>query len=601
MTSAARWERPRILVVDDNAAGRRALVRELDGIAAEIHEAASGNEALAATLEHHFAAVLLDVSMPGMDGYEVASLMHAEEQTRDVPILFLTAAFRDRDHRLRAYETGCVDYMEKPVDPVILRAKVGVFLELERRRIRLSALLAEREDGNQRLRAEIGERREAELMALNQAHFDPLTGLPNRMLFLDRLDRAIRLARRARARMGLMFLDLDRFKQINDTLGHGIGDRLLAEVARRLEQGVRASDTVARLGGDEFTVICSGIHAAEDLEVVARKVLRALAAPFEIDGHELYATASIGITLCPEDGADTDSLLRNADTAMYRAKDAGRNGFVFFRSEMNERVRRRMEMETALRQGLEAGDLRVFYQPIIDLVTGDLWGAEALLRWQHPDLGLVAPAEFIPLAEETGLILALGRWVLDAACGRFRDWAEAGLLTRGVINVSAAQCRHHDLAGLVENALTRHGLAPERLILDITEDMVLDNSETALAALGRLHDLGVGLCLDDFGTGYSALNHLRVLPVCGVKIDHSFVADLPEDGTAAALVSAIVAMAHGLDHRVIAEGVETAAQLADLRARGCDLAQGYLFSPPLAADAFEARLRAGDGWWPAGD
>jgi diguanylate cyclase (GGDEF)-like protein/PAS domain S-box-containing protein len=436
------------------------------------------------------------------------------------------------------------------------------------------------------------QRRKAEERLAELAQYDVLTTLPNRSLFLDRLQQAMVRARRAGTMMGLMFFDLDRFKQINDTLGHGTGDRVLQVVAARLREHLREADTIARLGGDEFTLIVEGATDAPSLGTVAAKVCEVLAAPMHIEGIEIFVSASVGITVYPRDATAVDELLKNADIAMYRAKQEGRNGHQFYHPEMSATASDRLYIEAGLRQALARNALELYYQPVIDVRTGRAVGMEALLRW-HADGGMVSPATFIPVAEETGLIVDIGRWVLEAACAQAAQWQREGfgrlLLT---VNVSGRQFLHRDLFDVVSGALIRSGLPPAQLGLEITESMLVHQAKEVLDTLTRLDELGVSLAIDDFGTGYSSLTYLKRFPVDAIKVDQSFVRDLTTDADDAAIVRAIVAMARSLGLDVTAEGVETIAQRELLQELGCDLCQGYLFGRPVPAPAFTELLRA---------
>jgi len=416
------------------------------------------------------------------------------------------------------------------------------------------------------------------------AYHDGLTGLPNRRLFADRLDRALAQARRSRARLAVMFIDLDRFKHINDALGHTTGDRMLGAVAERLRHAVRDNDTIARIGGDEFTVILSDLALPLAAGAVARKILRALERPFTIEGRELYISASIGISTYPEDGEDREALTRKADIAMYRAKELGRNNYQAYSRQMSEHFRRRVALEHDLRRALERDELRLLYQPLVEVRSGRIVGVEALARWRHPTLGDVPPSTFIPIAEETGLIDRIGAWGLLAACREAGTWsAAAGKELRVAVNVSAHQLRDIDFAALVAQVLERTGMAPNRLALELTESVLAGGPPQHRATLEALGRMGVEITIDDFGTGYSALSYLKRFAVHKLKIDRSFVRDIPCDANDRALASMIIAMAHASNMRVTAEGVERAAQLEFLRQAGCDEAQGFLFSAPVEA------------------
>jgi len=424
------------------------------------------------------------------------------------------------------------------------------------------------------------------------AQYDVLTGLPNRALFYDRLRQAVVRAKREQAMVGLMFLDLDRFKQINDTLGHAAGDRVLKVVAERLKGFLREVDTIARLGGDEFTVVIEGVSEPEQLSGVAEKIRNALSEPVDLDGRDMSVSASIGITLYPRDGEDIEQLIKNADIAMYHAKHrGGRQQFQFYDEGMGPLAAEHLELEAKLRRAIEKQEFLLHYQPVVDMDSGRITGMEALIRWQSPQ-GLVAPANFIPLAEESGLILDIGRWVLLAACTQARKWQREGLpALRLAVNLSPLQLRQENLFASITEILRESGLAPQHLELEITENTVMDRSRDTIVTLTRLGHLGVRLTIDDFGTGYSSLAYLKQFPVHSLKIDRSFVRDITTDKDDAAIVSAMIAMAKSLGLGLVAEGVETRGQLEFLRAAGCHAYQGYYFSVPLPAAAFAELVR----------
>jgi diguanylate cyclase (GGDEF)-like protein/PAS domain S-box-containing protein len=418
-----------------------------------------------------------------------------------------------------------------------------------------------------------------------QANFDALTGLPNRALFLDRLTQALPTMARAGARLGLMFIDLDGFKLVNDTLGHDFGDHLLREAAVRLGKCVRSGDTVARLGGDEFTVIMPNLHEPRDAPLVANRVLEALAKPFDLKGHEAFVSASIGITIFPDDARDANGLLRNADTAMYRAKEQGKANFQFYTADLNREVKERLIVKNGLGKALERNEFSLYYQPKLDLKSGRITSVEALMRWHNRDLGMVSPARFIPVLEETGLVVEVGAWAIRTACAQHKAWKDAGLPPlRVAVNLSARQLREISFVSVLESALKESGVGPNGLEIEITESMLMSDSARTVVALRDLSDMGVRIAMDDFGTGYSSLSYLRRFPIDTIKIDRSFVADIVSNPDDAEIIRTIITMGQTLNRWIVAEGVETEEQMALLKGYTCDEIQGYYLSPPLPAD-----------------
>ncbi len=552
-----------VLVVDDDRSTRSALRQALRLSGFRVEEAGDGASALAWLEEAGADVILMDAMMPVMDGFTACRTLKQHPRLKDIPVLMITA-LDDRQSIERAFDAGASDFIPKP--------------------IHLSVV-------NQRVRRVIDATR-AERHVRHLAYNDALTGLPNRMLFVDYLAQAIDRAAGAGSQLAVLFLDLDRFKYVNDTLGHEAGDQLLAVMAQRLKGCVRADDCVARLGGDEFTVLLDALPNSAVAASVAQNICRTISAPLVINGHEMVITTSIGISMYPADGHDVSTLLRHADTAMYRAKHDG-SGFCYYEAAMEAALADRLQTENALRRALERDEISVFYQPVVDAGSSRIVGVEALVRWLHPERGLVAPAEFIPLAEETGLILPLGERVLKTACTQAKAWLDAGLPAFHVaVNLSAKQVEQPNLRDTVLAALAESGLPPSALVLEITESVLMKHAGEPAGVLDELRTLGVHVAIDDFGTGYSSLAYLKHLPADTLKIDRSFIQDLPDDADTVSIVTGIIALAHSLRMQVVAEGVETQAQRDLLLDLGCDVLQGYLFSRPVPGEIIETQMLA---------
>jgi diguanylate cyclase (GGDEF)-like protein len=523
--------------------------------------------------------VLLAAAMPDSSGLDILARVHADKTLRHTPILILTDSV-DVDTKLKSLELGAADCLARPVDPSELL-------------LRLRNTLAAKAHLDQ------------------YVYQDMLTGLPNRRRFTDQIDWSIRFAKRYGTSGAVLQIGLDRFKQVNEALGPALGDRLLRAVAQRLTGTLRESDVVAReveqgqallsrMGGDEFMVLLPTLPNADAATVVAQRILEVVSAPFVLSGRELFVTCCVGIAVFPNDGTNRDAILKAASVAMRHAKAQRRDSYRFFSKELNDKSLQRLSMENELRKAIEYGELELHYQPKVDLRSGLLCGAEALVRWRHPQRGVVSPGDFIPLAEESGLIIPLGQWVLRSACRQIREWYGAGLKAPRIsINVSSHQVQHRDLARQLQSVLAETGVPASGLCIELTESAIMEQAKETVQVLDTLKAIGVTLSIDDFGTGYSSLSRLKRFPIDEVKIDRSFVTDVERDRDSAAIVTAVVAMGHSLDLRVVAEGVETRGQLDFLVRKGCDECQGYLFRRPLPAGDF-GRLLKPDEFPPIG-
>lgn len=556
----------KILLIEDNEADARLtkdmLAEQRDRF--DLVHVDRLSEALRRLRREPFHLVLLDLRLS--DSHGLDTLRQVQAKSPSLPILVLSG-LNDEGIALRAVQNGAQDYLVKGQANGDLLARA----------IRYAV-----------------ERKRAEERLIYLAQYDHLTGVANRTLLRDRLLLALARSKRKDQPVGLMFLDLDRFKAINDTLGHDIGDQLLKAVADRLKSCVRQMDTVARMGGDEFGILLEAIPSERGLTTLAQRILDTIAQPFVLEGHQVFVTVSIGITVYPTDDEDSNNLLKHADTAMYRAKQHGGNTYQFFTPEMQAAVRERLAMEQALRKGLAKKEFVLHYQPFFDLATRTVTGIEAIVRWLSPASGLTMPAHFIPIAEETGLIIPLGAWVLRTACAQTKKWQEAGFPSlRIAVNISDRQFRQRNIASSLSQILHDTGLDPHSLELEFPESVFMLNTDATTTTLKELKELGVRLSIDDFGAGFSSLSHLKQFPLDTLKIDQSFVRDIPSDPDVAAFVAAIIAMARSLKLTVIGEGVETNAQAAFLAEKGCHVIQGYLCSEPVPPEDLPRLLREG--------
>lgn len=573
--------KPLIQIIDDDLSMRLLMRATLEKSGFRVTECSSGKEAVSAFDELHPDAVLLDVIMPDMDGFETCKALRKRPGGEHIPILMVTG-LDDIESIHKAFEAGATDFITKPINWAILSHRVRYMLRAS------EAFIEVRKKQDQ---------------IHHLAFFDHLTGLANRSVFKATLEQAIEENSTTEKQLAVLFLDLDRFKRINDTLGHHIGDLLLKCIAERINCCIRDSDAMARsnqdesiscvsrLGGDEFTILLTDLTTPGSAGKIARRIIDSIRQPLDLEGYEVFVTASVGISLFPTDGEDADTLMKSADTAMYHAKERGRNRLQFYKKSLNTAVSERLQLENDLKKASKNNEFVLHYQPQADPASGRIIGAEALIRWQHPQRGIIQPSEFISLAEELGLMPEMTNWVLRETCQQILDWNKKGNSPITVsINLSSYQFSQQKVPEMVTRALEEFPVDPHCLVVELTESALIENHDEAKSILQKLKDLGLSISIDDFGTGYSSLAYLQSFPIDTLKIDRSLVTKVSADPNDTAVIRAIVAMAHSLELRVIAEGVETEEQLDFLRRLGCTKVQGFLFSQPLPAQEFTVLL-----------
>ena len=551
-------ERPIVVLADDDPSIRLMVRHVLESEDFDIVEASDGLEAIKAVEKHHPALILLDAVMPGIDGFTTCQQIK-EKGFTDIPVMMITGLDDDASVE-RAYEVGAIDFITKPIKWAVLKHRVKSVV---------AKVIAERK---------------VQLLAYR----DTLTNLPNRLLFADRLEQAIVRSERSRTSMALMLVDIDDFKLVNDSFGHDAGDKLIKAVGDLIAKSLRRADTIARLGGDEFAVIIEGIDGPEDAISIADNLTTILEHNVRLDDQETYTSASIGIAVYPEDGKDARTLLKNADTAMFRAKENGRHCFQFYKPEMSVNAMERLDLENNLKAAFEDDEYLIHYQPVIDIHKNEIVGVEALLRWHHPEKGMIQPADFVSVVEDCGLIVALGEWMIFSICKQISLWQESGLKHQQVsINLAPRQFKEQDLVAVFTQAIAENNIDASSLSVEVTERTLIDNIGEVEGTLKKLRAMGMQVMLDDFGTGYASLAYLKDFPVDVVKIDRVFVTGIPDSKEDSAIVEAIAGLTRGLKLRLLAEGVENDRQLDMLKSVGCQFGQGYYWSKPLPGDEYE--------------
>ncbi|MBL4712522.1 MAG: EAL domain-containing protein [Gammaproteobacteria bacterium] len=551
-------ERPVVVLADDDPSIRLMVRHVLESEDFDIVEASDGLEAIKAVEKYHPALILLDAVMPGIDGFTTCQQIKEKGHT-DIPVMMITGLDDDASVE-RAYEVGAIDFITKPIKWAVLKHRVKSVVE---------KVIAERK---------------VELLAYR----DKLTGLPNRLLFADRLEQSVIRSERSRTSMALMLVNIDDFKLVNDSFGHAAGDKLIQAVGQLIGRSLRRADTIARLGGDEFAVIIESIDGPEDAISIADNLTTILEHNVRLDDQETYTSASIGIAVYPDDGKDARTLLKNADTAMFRAKESGRHCFQFYTPEMSVNAMERIDLENSLKAAFEKDEFLIHYQPVIDINKNEIVGVEAQLRWQHPEKGMIHPEDFISTVEDSGLIIALGEWLIFSVCKQIRAWHDSGLKDQHVsINLAPRQFIEQDIVALFVQALKENDIEASSLAVEVTERTLIDNLGEVESTLKKLRSMGIQIMLDDFGTGYASLAYLKNYPVSVVKIDREFILGIPENHEDSVIVEAIAGLTRGLKLDLLAEGVETERQLEVLKQLGCQYAQGYYWCKALPGDEYE--------------
>jgi len=551
-------ERPVIVLADDDPSIRLMVRHVLESEDYDIVEAADGLEAIQAVEKHHPALILLDAVMPGLDGFSTCQQIK-DRGHKDIPVMMITGLDDDASVE-RAYDVGAIDFITKPIKWAVLKHRV---------RSVVAKVIAERK---------------VELLAYR----DSLTNLPNRLLFADRLEQSLTRAERLREEVALLLIDIDDFKLVNDSFGHEAGDKLIQSIANLLSKSLRRADTVARLGGDEFAIIVDNIDGYDDVVSIANNLTTVLEHNVRLDDQETFTSASVGIAIFPGDGADASTLMKNADTALFRAKENGRGSFQFYKPEMSVNAMERLDLENSIRKAVDNDEMVIHYMPTVDLHRNELAGVEALLRWQHPEKGIISPKDFIHVAEECGLMVPIGKWMVETVCKQLRVWKDAGMENQNIsINLAPQQFTESDVVDQLSRMMAEYGIEGSEITIEVTEKTLIENEGEIETGLNKLHKMGMTIALDDFGTGFASLSYLKDFPIDVVKIDSAFIAGIPDSEEDTAVVNAISGVARGLKLSLLAEGVENERQLSMLKGLGCQFGQGYYWSKALPADQYE--------------